>query len=67
MFGNKYKNLILDKGVFLIITFQLTEAQKQNLLVFLSRAQLTGQEALSFLEIIKIIKESENKIDKEDK
>ena len=32
-----------------------TEQQKQNLLTFLSRVQLTGQEAGVFVELVQII------------
>ncbi len=38
---------------------KLTEQQKQNLLTFLGRVQLTGQEASAFMEIILAIQEAE--------
>jgi len=42
-----------------MITINLTEEQKRNLLIFLSRVQLTGQEAREFLNLCEIIDKSE--------
>ena len=44
-----------------MVTIQLSEAQRQNLLVFLNRAQLAGREVPAFMEVIKVITTAKNK------
>jgi len=44
-----------------MITIQLSEVQRKNLLVFLNRVQLNGQEVPAFMEVIQVIATAKNK------
>lgn len=44
---------------------EITEKQRQELLEFLSRANMRGSEALAFAELVRLIQKA--KVDKKDK
>lgn len=49
-----------------MLTVQLTEMQRKNLLVFLGRIQLSGLEARAFMEIVQAVENADAKPTKEE-